>query len=177
MMKLLSFVLAFSWCSTLQAKQDPLEVVKYVDLDRYVGVWYEAARFDQRFQRNCTASQATYTKKENGDIEVLNECRLYTPNGELKRAKGRAWVKDKKTFAKLKVQFFLSFLKIPFLAGNYWILYLDDNYKYAIIGDPSRKYLWFLSRTKSIDESIYSNLVDRADKMGFDTSKLLRTTH
>lgn len=176
MKKLLILIFAAS-CSSLSAGNPPLDVVQHVDLQKYLGKWYEVARFDQSFQKNCTATQAHYSMRSDGDIKVMNTCRLFTPDGELKVAEGRAWVKDKKSNAKLKVQFFLKAIKLSFLAGNYWILDLDQNYQYALIGDPSRKYLWILSRTKVMDEAIFQNLVKKAEELKFDTSKLLRTLH
>jgi apolipoprotein D and lipocalin family protein len=176
MKKLLLLVLLVS-CSALSARSLPLDTVDKVDLDRYLGKWYEIARFDQKFQKNCTAVTATYTMRKRGGINVENRCRLGTPEGELKVAKARGWVKDKETNAKLKVQFFLRGLRLPFFAGNYWILELGEDYEYAVVGDPSRKYLWILSRTKEMDEKIYDELVAKAKDMHFDVSKLLKTKH
>jgi apolipoprotein D and lipocalin family protein len=171
--------LAFLISSTVMAKPHypPLDTVKSVEIDRYLGKWYEIARFDQSFQRNCTATEANYSLRKNGDIKVLNRCRLFSPDGKLKESTGRAWVKDKKTNAKLKVQFFLKFLKIGFLSGNYWIIDLDKDYQYAMIGDPSRKYLWILSRSKTLPDETYQKLLEKAEKLKFDTSKLLKTIH
>lgn len=155
----------------------PLGTVNYVDIERYLGKWYEVARFEQKFQKGCTSVTAEYSLREDGDIKVKNECRLGSINGKLKSSIARAWVIDKETNAKLKVQFFLSRFKIPFLSGNYWILDLGADYEYAIVGDDSRDYLWFLSRTKRIDEGLFTDLVNKAKDMGFDTSKLMRTQH
>ena len=84
-------------------------VVPYVDLKRYLGTWYEIARYPHRFQENCYASLAQYTQGPDGTIRVLNQCRLGSLDGKLKEAKGKAWVTDKLTNAKLKVQFFWPF--------------------------------------------------------------------
>lgn len=154
-----------------------LETVDKVDLQRYLGKWFEIARFDQKFQKNCTAVTAEYKLRKNGTIKVINKCRKFNPNGKLKVAIGRARVTDKNSNAKLRVQFFLRFLNIGFLSGNYWILDLGEDYDYALIGDPSRKYLWILSRTKEMDERTYLGLVQKAETLGFDTSKLLKTVH
>ena len=136
-----------------------LETVEKVDINRYIGKWYEIARFDQKFQKDCTAVTANYSLRKNGEIEVLNTCRKLTPTGKLKTAKARAWITDKETNAKLKVQFFLRSLRIPFFAGNYWILELGDNYEYAIVGDPSREYLWFLSSTEKLASDVYEYFI------------------
>ena len=155
----------------------PLETVPYVDLERYTGDWYEIARFDSRFQRNCTASKANYSFRDDGDIRVINTCRVGTPSGKLKRVKGRAWVVDKKTNSKLKVQFFATAIKLPFAAGDYWILELDPNYQYVLVGTSTRNYLWILSRTHKLDDSTYQYLLGRAREMGFDTDQLVKTIH
>ncbi len=174
---LILFSLLFNMSCTDAANRVPLPTVESVDLNRYLGKWYEIARFDQKFQRGCTATTATYSLRKDGDISVLNECHLNSPQGPLKRAYGRAWVVDRNTNAKLKVQFFLTRFRIPFLAGNYWILELDEDYQYVIIGDPSRKYLWILSRSAQMDETLYQELVQKAESLNFDTSKLLKTVH
>ncbi len=154
-----------------------LETVEKVDINRYIGKWYEIARFDQKFQKNCTAVTANYSIKKNGNLKVVNTCRKGNPNGKLKVAKGVARVSDKVTNAKLKVQFFLRFLNIGFLSGNYWILALGENYEYAMVGDPTRKFLWILNRESEMDERVYLELVQKAETLGFDTTKLQRTVH
>ena len=176
MTKLTILMLLIS-CSTIQAKSRNLETVPYVDLNRYLGKWYEIARFENSFQKGCTATTATYTKRRDGDIKVLNECRLNTPQGTKKSAIGRAWITNKHTNAKLKVQFFLRRFRIPLFSGNYWILELDPDYQYVLIGEPSRKYLWILSRTPKIDAYTYERLVEKAEELNFETSKLLKTIH
>lgn len=171
-------VLFFSMliCSVaLSSSSLPLDTVDYVDLDRYLGKWYEIARFDQSFQKGCTAVEANYSLRKDGDIKVINTCRVGSPDGEYKEAEARAWVVDEETNAKLKVQFFLRGIKLPIFAGNYWILELDEDYQYAMVGDKSRKYLWILSRTKDLDEKIYLELVAKAKDLHFDVSKLLKT--
>lgn len=176
MKALLVFILMIT-TSFAQAKYPKLETVDYVDVDRYLGKWYEIARFDQTFQRNCTAVTAEYVKRKNGTIKVINKCRKFNPKGKLKTAIGRARVTDKTTNAKLRVQFFLRFLNVKFLQGNYWVIALDDDYQYAMVGDPSRKYLWILNRSPKMDERIYLELVQKAENLGFDTDKLLKTVH
>lgn len=175
LLTLLTFIL-FTSLSFGASSRAPLETVDYVDIDRYVGKWYEIARFDQKFQRGCTATTAEYSK--NGkELKVVNSCHLGSPDGKLKTGVARAWIVDKNTNAKLKVQFFLRRFRLPIFAGNYWIIDLDENYQRAIIGDPSRKYLWFLSREKTMDEATYLEMVQTAENLGFDTSKLLKTIH
>ncbi len=158
-----------------------LQTVDYVELDHYLGKWYEIARFDQKFQKDCTATTAEYSLREDGDIKVINSCHLKSPDGEFKQSTARAWIVDDTTNAKLKVQFFLTGLKLPFFAGNYWILDLGEEgngpYTHSIVGDKSGDYLWILARSPKMEEAKYKELVQRAKDMGFDTSKLLKTIH
>lgn len=176
-MKSLVLILSIVFASFAQASYPQLETVENVELNRYLGKWYEIARFDQKFQKNCTAVTAEYKLRKNGTIKVINKCRKFRPDGKLKVAIGRARVTDKSSNSKLRVQFFLRFLNIGFLSGNYWILDLGEDYEYAMVGDPSRKYLWILSRTSQLDERTYLDLVQKAQILGFDTDKLLKTQH
>jgi apolipoprotein D and lipocalin family protein len=147
----------------------PLQVVPYVDLNRYIGVWYEIARYPNSFQKDCVGSKATYELRADGKISVLNECYDKSFEAKLRSAKGKAWVVDKGTNAKLKVSFFW------FFAGDYWIIDLGKDYEYAVVGHPKRKYLWILSRTKTIDEQVYKNILSRLQNKQYDTSKLMKT--
>ncbi|MFN8370308.1 MAG: lipocalin family protein [Bacteriovoracaceae bacterium] len=163
-----------SFCA--YATKSDLETVPYVDLERYLGTWYEIARFDQSFQKGCTGTKALYEKKANGEIKVTNSCYRNSLNGKYTEATARAWVVDTNSNAKLKVQFFLNFMRLPIFAGNYWIIELDEvNYTYAVVGDPSRKYLWILNRTKVMPEETYEYLLQKISDKGFDTSKLIKT--
>ncbi|HVO78258.1 MAG TPA: lipocalin family protein [Methanomassiliicoccales archaeon] len=143
-----------------------LETVKYVDVNRYMGTWYEIARFPQRFEKDLVGTTATYSLRPDGKVSVVNSGHKGSLDGELKTAEGKARVVDTKTNAKLKVSFFWPF------EGNYWILELGENYDYAMIGDESRKYLWILCRTPQMDGALYNDLVKRAKEKGFDVSKL-----
>ena len=148
----------------------PLEVVNDVDLDRYAGQWYEIASFPQRFQRGCVASEARYTPRDDGRIRVENACRDGSFDAEWRRAEGVAWVTDpSKSNAKLKVQFFWPF------RGDYWIIELDPDYRYAVVGHPSRDYLWILSRSPAMDPQVYEELLVRIAAHGFDPGRLNRT--
>jgi len=150
------------------AKIPPPDVVAHVDLNRYTGTWYEIASFPQRFQQGCRNTKAVYTLKENGTIEVLNSC--FRNNG-IDTAKGRAWVVDATTNAKLKVSFFWPF------RGDYWIIELGKEYEYAVVGNPDRKYCWILSRTTRMDKMVYEGIVKRLQEKGFDTGKLQLMEH
>jgi apolipoprotein D and lipocalin family protein len=147
---------------------DTLEVVPHVELEKYLGKWYEIARLPARFQEGCTETTATYALSEDGRISVLNECRK---NGKLKQAKGKAKVVDKVSGAKLKVTFFWPFY------GDYWIINLGEDYDYAVVGTPSRKYLWILSRTPQMDGKLYSQLLESVKSKGFDVNNLIKAGH
>ena len=147
----------------------PLTTVSHVDLNRYMGEWYEIARYPNSFQKGCVGSKATYTLLDDGKVSVLNECYDGSFSGKLRSAKGKAWVIDKKTNAKLKVSFFWPF------SGDYWIIDLGKNYEYAVVGHPKRKYLWILSRTKTMEEKVYKAILSRLKDKQYDTSKLIKT--
>lgn len=164
------FTVMISGCSSLFGdKYRDLKTVSYVDPKLYVGKWYEIASFPQWFQKGCVATTANYSLREDGDIDVLNECRLNSFEGEEKKAKGKAVIVDKETNSKLKVSFFWPFY------GKYWIIDLAKNYEYAVVGHPNRKYLWILSRSKNMDQKLYSEITDRVQKMEFDISRLQKT--
>jgi apolipoprotein D and lipocalin family protein len=147
-------------------KMPELKTVEYVDVVRYMGTWFEIAKFPQRFEKGLVGVTANYTLLPNGKVRVLNRGYKEDFNGKLKTAKGKAWVVDTATNAKLKVSFFWPF------AGNYWILELGKDYEYVVVGDESRKYLWILSRTPQMDEAVYNELLKRVQDKGFDISKL-----
>jgi apolipoprotein D and lipocalin family protein len=147
----------------------PLQTVERVELERYLGTWYEIASYPQRFQKNCTATTATYAAGEDGEIDVLNQCRKHTLDGKLDVAKGRARVVDATSNAKLEVSFFGPFW------GDYWIIDLGRDYEYAVVGHPSREYLWVLSRTRTMDATTYAGILERLDAQHYDTSALVKT--
>lgn len=146
-----------------------LEVVPFVDLSQYLGTWYEIARYPHSFQENCFASQANYTMLEDGIIRVVNRCWLGGFDGELNEAEGKAWIVDKTTNAKLKVQFFWPF------SGHYWVIILDPEYQYTVVGHPSLEYLWILNRSQKMDPQLYKKLLQKIEQRGYDTTKLIAT--
>jgi apolipoprotein D and lipocalin family protein len=152
--------------TTSGRQSPPLEVVPAVDLTRYIGRWYEIASFPQQFQKGCTDSRAEYRIRPDGDVDVLNSC---LRDGKVDTAKGKAWLVDKATNAKLKVSFFWPF------RGDYWIIELGKDYEYAVVSAPSMKYLWILSRTPQMDEQCYQELITRLKDRGFDVARLNRT--
>jgi apolipoprotein D and lipocalin family protein len=154
------------------------DTVPHVDLARYAGQWYEVARFPNRFQDQCAGDVVVfYALRQDGRIDVTNTCR--TTDGSRDEATGIARVvSDDGSNARLKVRFAPAFLTwLPMVWGDYWILALADDYSYAIVGDPGRKYLWFLSRTPVISDALYESLREKAAAQGFDTTRLQRTVN
>jgi apolipoprotein D and lipocalin family protein len=151
------------------AQTKPLEVVPRVDLQRYLGTWYEIATIPQRFQKGCVGVTAHYSLRADGAIDVVNVCRKNTLDGKEQSIRGKAWIVDKTTNAKLKVRFFWPF------AGAYWIIELDKDYQWAVVGHPDRTYYWILSRTPQMDPAVYDELIKRAAEKGYDTGKIKRT--
>jgi apolipoprotein D and lipocalin family protein len=147
----------------------PLRTVTSVDLDRYLGRWYEIASYPAWFQKNCTATTADYSLRDDGLIKVINSCRKSSLDGKLKQSTGRAKVVAGSDNAKLKVSFFWPFW------GNYWIIDLDPEYRWAVVGGPNRKYLWILSRTPHMDNEVYEGIVSRLRDQGYDPARLERT--
>jgi len=147
----------------------PLETVAHVELARYLGTWYEIASFPQSFQRGCTATTATYTLRDDGQLDVINRCRLGSPDGKAKEARGRARFVDRVTNAKLDVSFFRPFW------GPYWIIDLAQDYSYAVVGHPGRDYLWILSRTPTMGDDTYQRILARLRAQRYETSRLVRT--
>ena len=144
-----------------------LEVVPKVELEKYLGKWYEIAHLPAKFQEGCNETTATYTLLDNGTISVLNECKR---NDKVKLARGKAKVVDKTTNAKLKVTFFWPFY------GDYWIIKLGNDYDYSVVGTPNRKYLWILSRTSKMNEELFSQLIEFVKAKGFDVGNLIKTS-
>lgn len=162
----LSFVVLFLF--TACSYKDPnIKSVQKVDLDRYLGSWYEIARYEHRFEKDCKNVTATYSIKENKKIEVINSCTKITTNNKTE-AIGEAYAVDN-TNSKLKVSFFWPFY------GDYWIIMLDEDYSYAVISEPSKKYLWILSRDKKLDENIKKKILKRLESLDYDLSKLIWT--
>lgn len=149
-----------------------LTTVPRLDIARYVGTWYEIAKFPNRFQRMCAANtQAQYRGLESGQIEVINRCQK--ASGEMAEAVGKARLVGDAGSPKLQVRFapaWLSFL--PMVWGNYWVIDLDDNYQLAAVSEPQREYLWILSRTPNVEPAVYAALLKRLQTQGFDTQRL-----
>ena len=180
-MKIVSLLILSSWslvitsCVGIEPKQ-PLPTVASVDLTRYAGTWYEIARLPMWFQRHCIDSRATYTIRQDGKVDVHNEC--LTNRGTVDHAYGVATLVDPTSNARLMVTFdnFFARLVGPSREGNYWILELDPNYTVAMVGTPDRRYLWILSRTPQLDDATYQQLVANAQRLGFPVADLIKAT-
>jgi apolipoprotein D and lipocalin family protein len=156
----LAMVLLLTSCKTTQE----LKTVDYVDLERYQGKWYEITKIPNRFEKNLIYVTANYTLKENGKIKVLNDG-YNTKKGKYEKAVGEAKVNGP---GKLGVSFFKPFY------GDYYIMELDEDYQWVLVGSPSRDYLWILARTPQISEELITELSKRAENAGFDISRLER---
>ena len=149
--------------------EPPLPVVDSVDIERYLGKWYEIASYPAWFQKGCTGSTAEYSLLPGGKIQVINRCRKDNLSGPEKVSKGKAEIVDTTTNAKLKVWFFWPF------KGNYWIIDLHPDYQWAVVGEPKRKYLWILSRTPTMDEAVYQGILERLEQKSYDPTRLRKT--
>jgi apolipoprotein D and lipocalin family protein len=163
----LILLLPFLFSNSSQSQKAP-SVVSEVDLNRYKGMWYEIARLPNFFERKLKCTSATYTLRDDGRITVLNKGNYLTDPNKSTSSQGVAWIPDKNSPAKLKVQFFWPF------SGDYWILELDKEYKYVLVGDPGHKYLWILARDKKMDEMTYNMLLSKAVENGYDVKTIIR---
>lgn len=168
MKKILLFLLITSCMTPAPTK---LKTVNSVDINRYSGTWYEILRLPNRFEKGLKCITATYTLDSRGKIKVLNKGYMIDNPAKADEATGKAWVPDPAEPGKLKVSFFWPF------SGKYWILYLDEEYRYVLIGEPSLKYLWILSRTPSLPEDIVQDLLKKAVDMGYETKQIIRVDH
>jgi apolipoprotein D and lipocalin family protein len=147
----------------------PLEVVPYVDLDKYAGEWFEIAKLPAFFEANCYKPKANYTLNPDGTIHVVNSCHKNGAKGKLIKMEATAVVADNRTNARLK----LKYNRWPFITGDYEIIDLGSDYEYAMVGTSSRKYLWILGRAPQLEVHLIKDLLSKAAYMGFDTSRLI----
>jgi apolipoprotein D and lipocalin family protein len=161
-------VVLVAGCYGLTPSRYPDHTVQSVDLKAYSGKWYEIASFPNWFQKGCYCTTAQYTDR-GGYIEVVNSCRRAGSDGAFDVATAKAWPVEGKNNTQLKVQF-----QWPFKA-DYWVIYLDERYRYAAVGHPEKKYLWVLARTPIIDDAVYFSIVEVAKEKGYDISRLERT--
>lgn len=161
---LICMVPLFTACSS---KNPPLQTVQKVDINRYLGTWYEIARYEHFFEKDCKNVSANYSMLDEQTIKVINRCTNMLTN-EKKEAIGRAYATDE-TNSKLKVSFFRPFY------GDYWVMILDENYDYVVVGTTSREYLWILCRKPILDKKIKNEILQKLPTLGFDASKLIWT--
>jgi len=159
---------ALSACAGPSGNTSVPPPAKPVDLDHYLGRWYELARYENRFETGCEGVTADYAMRPDGMVRVLNSCRQGSPGGPLKTAEGRAKVVPGAGGAKLRVAFFG-----PFFA-DYWVLDRADDYSWSIVGEPSGRYLWILSRDAAPDEAAMAAHIARVKALGYDTALLRR---
>ena len=154
-----------------------LTTIASLDVPRYMGTWFEIAKYPNWFQKVCTgATKAEYRQQPDGTVQVINRCRL--KSGAMSEAIGTAKQAGSASSPKLKVSFapaWLSFL--PFVWGDYWVIDLDEQYQLVAVSEPGREYLWILSRTPQVDPKAYSALLARLAQQGFDLGKLELTGH
>jgi apolipoprotein D and lipocalin family protein len=162
-------------CASTSSKSGNAQVpqpAKSVDLDRYLGRWYEFARYENRFERGCEAVTADYAMREDGLVSVINACHEGGLSGPFKSSEGKAKVVDGSENTKLKVSFFG-----PFYVGNYWVLDHADDYTWSIVGEPSGRYLWILTREAKPQAAQRTALMERARALGYDITMLRETQH
>jgi lipocalin len=165
---LFSLLFTISNCQT-NKKMIDTKTVEKVELQKFLGTWYEIARFDHSFERGLVGVTATYSMRDDGKIKVLNKGYKNSLNGKLSTAEGKAKIPDPKVPGKFKVAFFWFFY------ADYNILELDsDHYQWALIGSSSENYLWILCRTPQMDEKIYRMLIDKAKARGYKTENLIK---
>ena len=144
----------------------PPTVVEQVEIEQYMGTWYAVASIPTTFERDCVrGTTATYELLEDGKVRVTNTCTR--EDGTSFEAVGRAWIPNPDEPAKLKVSFVSLFGKWLF-GGDYWILELDQDYRYAVVGHPKRRYGWILSRTPEIPEIQLQGIFDRLEEAGYN---------
>mgnify|MGYP003406561808 FL=1 len=165
-----------SACATVEKNQAELKAVPTIEVSRYMGKWYEVARLPNRFQNMCESNvSATYAQKPNGMLSVTNMCKK--TDGTMTSAEGEArQASNSPQNSKLQVRFAPAWLGwVPLVWGDYWIIDLAPDYSYAVIGEPSREYLWLLSRTPKMGAELYEKIIAGAAAKGFDTTKMLKT--
>ena len=150
-------------------KRVKLRTVDEVDLDRFMGKWYEYARYQNAFQKDIVGVIAEYRIRGDGRIDVINTGRVGALDGPLNRSESVGWFVEGSKNTRWRVEFFWP------LTAPYWIIDLDEDYQYAVVGQPSRKYLWILSRSPQLDDNTYEGICHRLKDQGYDPTKLIKT--
>ena len=171
---ILKIVLAFMSLAAV-ANEGELRPSAVLDVPRYMGTWYEIAKYPNRFQKKCVKdTRADYELMSDGAVKVTNRCTL--DNGEVDVAVGAGRQVGEARSPKLEVRFapeWLSF--IPWVWGNYWVIDLDPEYQLVAVSEPKREFLWVLARTPTVNPRAYEELVARLEKRGFDSRKMVVT--
>ena len=164
------WVIACGLLSGCLAVPDGIEPVDNLELNRYLGKWYEIARLDHACERGLEAVSAEYSLRDDGGIRVINSG-YNTDTQSNQEAEGRAYFVDQPNLGYLKVSFFGPFF------GSYVIFELDENYQYAFIAGNTTNYLWLLARTPEVSQELVNQFINRATQLGFDTSQLIFVDH
>jgi len=178
-MLLATYALGLSAHLTASAVGDegPLTTIPSLDVPRYMGRWYEIAKYPNRFQKKCVGdTTAEYSLEPDGKLQVINRCRI--EDGQFDEAVGAARQIGDRSSPKLEVRFAPAWLSfIPAVWGDYWVIDLDADYQLAAVSEPKREYLWVLSRSPKVSPEVYDALLKRLADKGFDTRKLEMTRH
>lgn len=169
--KIITLILtAFLFLHACKAQNKMIDktVVKTLDIEKYLGDWYEIARFDHSFERGLVGVKASYSLREDGKIKVVNSGYKETLDGEKSESIGKAKIPNPNIPSKLKVSFFWFFY------GDYFVLELDKDYNWAVIGSSSDKYLWILSRTPQMNDGLYQQILKGLTQRGYDVNQLIK---
>ena len=169
-------ILITSFSAFGQSIDAPVKTIPSLDVQRYLGTWYEIAKYPNWFQKKCISNtKAVYSARADGTLKVLNSCK--TADGETSEAEGTARQIGSKDSPKLEVRFAPAWLSfIPMVWGDYWVIDLDPQYQVAVVSDPRREYLWVLSRTPQLDKKVYEDTLLHIQAQQFDVRKLELTT-
>lgn len=171
------FLLSAHLIASSAVEDGPLATIPYLDVPRYIGRWYEIAKYPNRFQKRCVGdTTAEYGLQPNGNLQVINRCRM--EDGRFDEAIGAARQIGERSSPRLEVRFAPAWLSfIPAVWGSYWVIDLDPDYQLVAVSEPKREYLWILSRSPKVSPDVYDNLLQRLRTKGFDTRKLETTIH
>ena len=166
---------AFAQAADKPPSANDLKSISALDVPRYMGTWYEIAKFPAWFQKKCVSdTRAEYTLQPDGRVQVINRCRQ--DSGEMKEALGSGRQIGDAASSKLEVRFAPAWLAfLPAVWGDYWVIDLDPAYQLAAVSEPKREYLWILSRSAKVDPAAYDALLARLSRQGFDLQRLEKT--
>lgn len=164
----IGLLLAVSCSNNTTMKTIDTSTVETLEVEKYLGKWYEIARFPHSFEKGLVGVTASYSMRSDGKIRVINQGYKGSLEGKLSTAEGKAKFPEPNDPTRLKVSFFLFFY------GDYYVLELDQDYQWAMVGSSSPNFLWILSRTSQMDEGVYQMLLERARSRGYDLTQLIR---